>query len=191
VEFLGGVGGAHAFRLRRSRFERRCRDMTVADRVRVLVAPLLDDLGLEIYDIEYAGGVLRLSVDKPGGVDLDAIALATRVVSRELDHEDPIPGRYTLEVTSPGVERSLRTPDHFQRVVGQVVNVRTHPHAEGDRRARGELVAVDTGGITVRADDGSERIIRFDDIERARTVFEWGPGAGPAKPRPQRKAHSS
>jgi ribosome maturation factor RimP len=165
--------------------------MTVVDRVRSSVAPLLADLGLEIYDIEHAGGTLRISVDKPGGIDLDSIALATRVVSRQLDHDDPIPGRYTLEVTSPGIERSLRTPEHFERVVGEVVNVRTHPDAAGDRRARGELTAVAADGITVRLEDGTERTIRFEEIERARTVFEWGPGAGPAKPRPQRKAHSS
>ena len=165
--------------------------MTVVERVRSSVAPLLADLGLEIYDIEHAGGVLRISVDKPGGVDLDSIALATRVVSRQLDHDDPIPGRYTLEVTSPGIERPLRTPEHFERAVGQVVNLRTHPEAEGDRRARGELLAVAADGITVRLEDGTERTIRFEDIERARTVFEWGPGASPAPPRPKRKAHSS
>jgi ribosome maturation factor RimP len=165
--------------------------MTVVDRVRSSVAPLLTDLGLEIYDIEHAGGVLRISVDKPGGVDLDAIALATRVVSRQLDHDDPIPGRYTLEVTSPGIERPLRTREHFERAVGQLVNVRTHPDVEGDRRARGELLAVDAGSITMRIEDGTERTIRYEEIERARTVFEWGAGAGPAQPRPKRKAHSS
>jgi ribosome maturation factor RimP len=164
--------------------------MSVTERVRTLVTLLLDDLGLEVYDIEHAGGLLRISVEKEGGVDLDAIALATRLISRELDHSDPIPGRYTLEVTSPGVERPLRTPDHYRRVVGEIVNLRTRPDAEGDRRARGELLAVDDSGITVRS-DGAERTIRFDDIERARTVFEWGPGAGPAKASSQRKAHSS
>src|SRR4051812_48974496 len=165
--------------------------MTVADRIRASVTPLLDDLGLEIYDIEHAGGVLRISVDKPGGVDLDAIALATRVVSRQLDHDDPIPGRYTLEVTSPGIERPLRTPEHFGRAVGQIVNLRTHPEVEGDRRARGELLMTDATGITMRTEDGTERSIRYEHIERARTVFEWGPGAGPTPARPKRKAHSS
>src|SRR4051794_16854531 len=150
--------------------------MTVVERVRSSVAPLLADLGLEIYDIEHAGGVLRIVVDKPGGVDLDAIALATRVVSRQLDHADPIPGRYTLEVTSPGIERSLRTPEHFRRVLGQIVTIRTNPDAPGERRGRGQLAAVDDDGITLAVEDGSERSIRFDDIERARTVFEWGPG---------------
>ena len=165
--------------------------MTTTTRVRALVEPLLTDLGLEIYDVEAAGGVVRVMVDRPGGVDLDTIALATRLISRELDHADPIPGRYTLEVTSPGIERPLRTPEHFRRAVGEIVNVRTHPHAEGERRARGRLGAAGDDGITVTTDDGTERFIRFGDIERARIVFEWGPATGTSKPGSQRKAHSS
>jgi ribosome maturation factor RimP len=165
--------------------------MTTTTRVRALVEPLLSDLGLEIYDVETASGVVRIMVDRPGGVDLDTIALATRVISRELDHADPIPGRYTLEVTSPGIERPLRTPEHFRRAIGENINVRTHPHAEGERRARGQLQAVDDDGIIVRSEGGGERFIRFDGIERARIVFEWGPATGASKPGSQRKAHSS
>jgi ribosome maturation factor RimP len=162
--------------------------MTVVERVRAVVSPLLADLGLEVYDVEHAGGTLRITVDREGGVDLDTIALATRIVSRELDHTDPMPGRYTLEVTSPGLERNLRTPAHFERAVGTVVNVRTHPDVEGERRVRGELVAADDDGVTVRQDDGVERRLRYDEIERARTVFEWGPTPRPAKPGSQKKA---
>jgi ribosome maturation factor RimP len=162
--------------------------MTVVERVRAAVSPLLADLGLEVYDVEHTGGTLRITVDRESGVDLDTIALATRIVSRELDHADPIPGRYTLEVTSPGLERTLRTPAHFERAVGSVVNVRTLPEAEGERRARGELIASDEAGITVKQDDGVERRLRYDEIERARTVFEWGPTPRPAKPGSQKKA---
>ncbi|NBV82471.1 MAG: ribosome maturation factor RimP, partial [Actinobacteria bacterium] len=71
--------------------------------MRALAEPVVADLGLEIYDIEMVSGVLRLSIDTPpgqtGGVTLDNIALVSRLVSRELDHNDPMPGRYTLEVT--------------------------------------------------------------------------------------------
>jgi ribosome maturation factor RimP len=164
--------------------------MSVTERVRTLVSPLLADLGLEIYDLEHAGGVLRVTIDREGGVDLDTIALATRIVSRELDHSDPIPGRYTLEVTSPGLERTLRTPAHFAGAVGTVVNVRTVPEAEGERRAKGELVAADDDGITVRQENGVTRFVRYEDIERARTVFEWGPTPRPAKTGSQKKAVS-
>jgi ribosome maturation factor RimP len=162
--------------------------MTVVERVRAIVSPLLADLGLDVYDVEHTGGTLRVTVDRQGGVDLDTIALATRIVSRQLDHSDPIPGRYTLEVTSPGLERTLRTPAHFRGAIGTVINVRTLPDVEGERRARGELVATDDDGITVKQDDGVERRLRYDEIERARTVFEWGPTPRPAKPGTQKKA---
>ena len=104
-------------------------------RVRALVAPIAADLGLDIYDIEHRGGTLRVTLDTPAGsptgVSLDILALASRLVSKELDQHDPMPSRYTLEVTSPGVERSLRTPAHFQREVGKLVAIRL---ADVDRR---------------------------------------------------------
>ena len=158
--------------------------MSVADRVRDLVLPLLDDRQLDLYDVELQGPVLRVVVDnppgRPGGLDLDVLADATRAVSRALDDADPIPGRYTLEVTSPGLERTLRRPEHFERAVGETVKVRTVVGVDDERRVEGQLAAADETGITVRtgvADDGtaSERRLAYDDIERARTVFEWGP----------------
>lgn len=163
--------------------------MTVTERVRDLVDPLLADLGLEIYDIEQAGGTLRITVDRPGGIDLESLALATRVVSRQLDHDDPIPGRYTLEVSSPGLERVLRLPEHYRRAVGSDVAVRTHPRDEAPRRLTGLLSAVDDDGIVVtvsepgEAEPGDYRL-RYDDIDRCRTVFRWG--AAP-KPSPSRQ----
>ena len=165
--------------------------MSVVERVSQLVAPVLEDLGLEIYDLEYAGGTVRVTVDRAGGVDLDSIAVATRLISRELDHVDPIPGRYTLEVTSPGLERNLRTPQHFRTAVGTVVTVRTHSEVEGERRVRGVLADATDDGIAVQLDDGTDRRLAYTDIERARTVFEWGPAARPAKAPTQRKAHAS
>lgn len=149
---------------------------TAEERVKALVVPIIADLGLDLYDFEYAGGVVRVTLDKDGGVDLEAIALATRLISREMDHVDPISGRYTLEVSSPGLERNLRTPSHFQRIVGWTVNVRTHASVPGDRRAQGVLSAADDNGITVTFTKGKElleRQLAYGDIERARTVFEW------------------
>ncbi len=84
-----------------------------------LVAPIVADLKLDLYDLEFNGGILKSPStprpDSDGGVTLDQLALVTRLVRRDLDHHDPIPGHYTLEVTSPGLERTLRTATHFQR----------------------------------------------------------------------------
>ena len=152
---------------------------TVVNRVRALAAPIVADLGLEIYDLEMVSGVLRLSIDTPtggpAGVTLDNIALVSRLVSRELDHNDPMPGRYTLEVTSPGLERPLRTADHFRREVNKVVSVRLREAVDGRRRLQGTLLRADEHGCVVCLEDtGTEIAVTYDRIERAKTVFVWG-----------------
>jgi len=152
---------------------------TVVNRVQALAAPIVADLGLEIYDLEMVSGVLRLSIDTPtggpAGVTLDNIALVSRLVSRELDHNDPMPGRYTLEVTSPGLERPLRTADHFRREVNKVVSVRLSEAVDGRRRLQGTLLRADDHGCVVCLEDtGTEIAVTYDRIERAKTVFVWG-----------------
>ncbi|MEJ5256323.1 MAG: ribosome maturation factor RimP [Acidimicrobiales bacterium] len=158
--------------------------MTVNDRVRAVVEPVVAAHGLDLFDLEHTGGVLRVTVDRSGGVDLDTVAAITRDLSRALDDADPIPGRYTLEVTSPGLERPLRTPAHFRWAQGRRVSVKTVAGFEGPRRLTGELVEVTDAAVTVVLDDppGERWTVALGDIERARTVFEWGPAPRPASP---------
>jgi len=157
----------------------------VVDRVTSLVAPIVTDLGLDLYDIEYTGGIVRIVVDtQPGGqagVSLENIALITRLVSREFDHSDPIPGRYTLEVTSPGLERTLRLPRHFVREVGKTIAVRLSSALDGQRRIQGDLVSASEDTIVVRLADNAltEVTIPLSIVERAKTVFQWGPTPKP------------
>ena len=160
--------------------------MAVVDRVRGVVLPLLSERSLDLYDVEMAGPVLRVVVDAGGPLDLDVLSDVTRAVSRALDEADPISGRYTLEVTSPGLERTLRTPRHFAGAVGETVKVKVRPgeaEAAEDRRVAGVLTEADDDGIVVRTVDAAgapvDRRLAYDDIERARTTFEWGPGAKP------------
>ena len=148
--------------------------MDTAERIRGLVAPLVSDVGAELYDVEYSGDVLRVTIEQDGGVGIDVIGRLTRSISHLLDDEDPIAGHYTLEVSSPGLERALRRPEHYARSVGAVVAVKTRPGVEGDRRITGTLVDADDRGFTVEASEVLRRLA-FDDVERARTVFEWGP----------------
>ena len=150
--------------------------MAIVDRVRELVAPLAEAASVDLYDVEHHGGTVRVLVDAEGGIDLDAIARLSRSVSRVLDEHDPISGRYTLEVSSPGVERPLRTPDHFRRATGAGVRVKARPSFDGPRRLTGVLEAVADDGVDVRADDGLTWRIGYDEVASARTVFDWGPG---------------
>ena len=167
---------------------------TEIDRVHALVDPIASDLQLDVYDIERRGATIRITLDTPpgsdGGITLDTLSLATRLVSRELDHDDPIAGHYTLEVTSPGLERPLRTPAHFQREVGKDVTVRLRDAQADPRRVQGRLVAADDHGITLLVDDGSEISVPISGIDKARTVFEWGPKPKPGKGSGSKKSGS-
>jgi ribosome maturation factor RimP len=169
-------------------------DTPMVQRIRSIVEPIASDLGLDLYDIEQRGGTMRVTLDTPpggpAGIDLDQLALATRLVSRELDHQDPIPGHYTLEVTSPGVERSLRIPAHFQREIGKIINVRLANVDADQRRFEGQLIAADDSSATIRVGEGDgavEHVIEIDSIDRARTVFVWGPQPKPGAKKPGAK----
>ena len=142
-----------------------------------VLEPVLAAADLELVDVELRSGVLLVTVDRPGGVDLEALTDANRAVSTVLDEVDPIPGRYTLEVSSPGVERTLRTPAHFAKAVGETVTVKTRPQVPGDRRLRGRLVAADERGLDLEVEGapGSPVRLAYSDIDKARTVFVWGP----------------
>jgi ribosome maturation factor RimP len=143
------------------------------------VAPILADLSLELYDLEFAGGILRITVDTPAGgpagVDIDQISLITRLLGRELDHnENAVPGRFTLEVTSPGLERTLRTPYHFAREVGKEVSIRLSTDLNGRRRVAGLLVGATDSTASVRLSDSGETIeVPLSLVDKAKTVFVW------------------
>jgi ribosome maturation factor RimP len=149
----------------------------VADELFDVLEPVLSPLGLDLVDVELGAGLARVVVDRRDGpLDLDAVAEATRVVSAVLDDHDPFPnGRYTLEVSSPGLERTLRTPRHFVHAIGEVAAVRTVPGTEGERRVQGRIESADENGFVLAgeglAPDGLR--YRYEDIERARTVFNW------------------
>ncbi len=152
--------------------------LTVNDRVRQVIEPDLTAAGLEVVDVEHTGATLRVTVDRPGGIDLDTVSEASRRVSELLDRHDVVPGRYTLEVSSPGIERSLRTPEHFRRFVGTPVTIKTTATAPGERRVDGVLESADDDGIVVGG-----RSLAYTDIERARTRFEWpNTASGPRRP---------
>jgi ribosome maturation factor RimP len=161
--------------------------MGTSERIAELVEPILLDRGHELYDVELTGATVRVLVDREGGVALDDLEQLAREISGVLDEADPLPERFYLEVSSPGLERPLRQPKHFQTAVGTKVKVKTLPSVEGDRRVDGLLAAADDDSVTVETDAGPRRLA-YDDIERARTVFEWG---GNPKPGTASKSSST
>jgi ribosome maturation factor RimP len=142
----------------------------VVARVWEIAAPVVVAEGLELVDVEYRrenrGTVLRLFLDREGGIGIDELTRASRQLSDVLDVHDVVPGEYVLECSSPGINRRLRLPEHFRRFVGERVRVKTTERPDGRRQIVGRLEAVDEAGIEVVDAQGSFRI-RFDEIVRA------------------------
>jgi len=144
---------------------------------------VLSPLGLTLYDVEFERGTLSVVVNKEGGVDLESLTAANRAISEWLDQHDPIASRYTLDVSSPGLERKLRTPAHFASAIGETVTLREIRDGEATRRLEGTVLAANEDSVTLRDAQHGEVTVPLASIERARTVFEWG---APAKPTPSR-----
>ena len=155
-------------------------------RVRAIVEPIASDLDLDLYDIDRRGATVRITLDtfagSDGGITLDNLSLATRLISREIDHEDPISTRFTLEITSPGLERQLRTPAHFQREIGKDITVRFRDPNADPRRVDGQLISANETVAKLLLADGSETTFDLDGVDKARTVFEWGLAPKPNTP---------
>ncbi len=158
--------------------------------IRAELTPIVESLGLSVYDLTLTGGArstLAVVLDRPGGVDLDALETATRTISAALDALDPVKGNSLLEVSSPGLERSLRSPEHFANAIGEIVTCKARDDEGRIERLRGALVAADAEHITIRTEAG-DRVLALDAVESAKTVFEWGPAPKPGRgSRPGRK----
>ncbi len=175
-----------------------------ADRLWKVIEPYLAAEHVELDDIEVLGtagaSILRVTVDvaPTDGSDavdgdetvgVDRIARISRGISRLLDEHDPIDGSYTLEVSSPGLERKLRRPRHYEKAIGREVRVKSRAPYNGNRVHRGVLTAADEDGFTVvvpitegggdgtagvdGGDEGDERTFSYEDVASARTVFVW------------------
>ncbi|MFQ6007300.1 MAG: ribosome maturation factor RimP [Woeseia sp.] len=127
-----------------------------------LLVPAVESLGYELSDLEVKlggkSGVVRLFIDKPGGVGLEDCERVSRQISALLDVEDPVPGRYVLEVSSPGLDRRLTKVEHFQRFMGEDVLVKMRFPVAGRRNFRGALRAADEESIEVEVDGESHRL---------------------------------
>jgi ribosome maturation factor RimP len=144
--------------------------------VEALVRPVVESAGLELFDITYDRGgghrILRVTVDRDGGLDLDTIAATSEKIARRLDLEDFGEGRYELEVSSPGIEHPLHTPAHFERAVGSRVKVKTASAIDDARVHVGTLERADDDAIVIVV-DGTARRIPMIAITSARTVADW------------------
>jgi ribosome maturation factor RimP len=152
-------------------------DATIT-RVWELAAPLAQAEGMEIVDIEFrhegsrGGRVLRLLMDKEGGPNVDDLSRVSRQLSEVLDAQDTIDGAYTLEVSSPGINRPLRKPEHFARFVGKRIRIRTRDLIDGRRSFLGILNEV-AGNSVCLVQEGKQYWIPFSMIEKSNYEHDW------------------
>ena len=165
-----------------------------ASEIAVLLGPTVQALGLDLLGAEYlpapGGATLRLYIDVPLAeqperiVNIDDCERVSREVSAQLDVEDPISGNYTLEVSSPGVDRPLFTLGQFARHQGETVKVGLKLPQDNRRRLQGVILRVDEAANEVTFElDGAEMVVAFDNIDKARIVPDWvALGLAPSKP---------
>jgi ribosome maturation factor RimP len=151
----------------------------VGAKVAELLEPHIERQGYELVSVEYRKGtrssLLRLLVDKPGGgIGLDDLEKLSPTLGDLLDVYDPIDGRYTLEVSSPGLNRPLRKLEHFEAVRGQRVKVKTHHAHDGQKSFLGKLIEVNSSGIEMDDESSRRRVtIGFDDMQGANYEYDF------------------
>ena len=149
----------------------------IIERVREIAQPILDSLGLELVEVVYSSGgrkgLLRVFIDKSGGVTLEDCEKASQYLGHALDVEDTIPISYTLEVSSPGLDRPLKRREDFLRSVGKLVRVRTHEPIDRDRHFIGRLTATGESSIEMILESGKVLVIPFEEIAAARLEVEF------------------
>jgi ribosome maturation factor RimP len=149
---------------------------SVRDTVREAILPTVTELGYRIWDITYAKvGAdyhLEITIDNDAGIQIEDCERVHRAIDPILDEADPIEGFYYLEVSSPGIERELRTEEHVQAFIGARVEAKLFSPKDGKRAIRGTLAALKEGGAVAITEDGGEEILlQSNEISRLATLF--------------------
>jgi len=142
-----------------------------------LIEPVVNGLGYELLLVEYSPsrgtGTLRLYIDAPAGIGIEDCERVSREVAALLDVEDPIPSAYRLEVSSPGLDRPLVKPEHFERFDGERARIEMIAPIEGQRRFRGVLRGTDGHSVTLETEDARRVSLPLANIEKARLIPDY------------------
>ncbi|MBQ4561588.1 MAG: ribosome maturation factor RimP [Clostridia bacterium] len=148
----------------------------IADAVTELLTPVINDLGYDVWDIEYvreaAEWFLRITIDSPKGIDIDDCEKVHRAIDPVLDDADPIEDAYRLEVSSPGLEREIRTDIHFEACIGEKIVCKLFTKLEGKKEYTGILKAYENKQIVLETEEGQVTIDRKL-ASKVRTVFDF------------------
>lgn len=129
-------------------------------KVLTILEPILEEKALELADLEFIkegpNWYLRVYIDKDGGVTIEDCENVSRILEKKLDEADPIEQAYILEVSSPGIDRPLKKPEHFKKYIGEIIDIKLYKPLEGKKEYQGELKQFDDGVITIIQEDGKE-----------------------------------
>lgn len=145
---------------------------TEKNRLIALLEAPIQALGYELVDLDWRSGrrgLMRIFIDRADGVTLEDCETVSRQIGALLDVEDPVPGSYVLEVSSPGLDRRLRKAEHFERVMGQEIKIQLQRAQDGRRRFRGRLRGLEDGIVSIDV-DGTEWRLPLADIDIATLV---------------------
>lgn len=136
--------------------------INVVQKVKELVKPIVSELGISLWDVEFvkdgSAWILRLLIDKEDGVSIDDCEKVSRAVDKPLDEKDFIAGSYYLEVSSPGIERTLKEKEHFEKYIGSEINVKLYSPLNGSKLFTGKLLSFEDGKVTIQ-DNNSDLLI--------------------------------
>ena len=149
----------------------------IAAAVRELIAPTVESLGYMIWDVEYvkegADMILRITIDKADGIDIEDCEKVSRAIDPIIDGADPIEVSYRMEVSSPGIERVLTRPEHFEACIGEKVEVKLYAPLDGKKQLTGKLAAADDRTVTIEAEEAGELVLEKSAVAKISTVFDW------------------
>lgn len=150
---------------------------SISEIVWSMALPIVEKAGCELVDVEYVkeGGnwILRVIIDKDGGVSHEDCERVSEPLNDLLDEKDPIPHQFYLEVSSPGLERRLKRPRDYERAIGELVEIRLFSPEDGRKNYKGRLESFDGKEVSIRLDTGEIKTFMLDRIAKAKTVFEF------------------
>ena len=148
----------------------------IAGTVRDLVSPVADSFGFMLWDVEYvkegADMILRITIDKPEGIDIEDCEKMARAIDPIIDEADPIEVSYKMEVSSPGIERVLSRHEHFEACMGEKVEVKLYAPVDGKKQIVGILSGADEKTVSVNVDE-AEIVLEKSSVAKVSTVFDW------------------
>ena len=142
-----------------------------------LVTPITESMGISVYDVEYvkegSDHYLRIYIDKPGGVNINDCEAVSRAFSEKLDEADPIPDAYIMEVSSPGLGRTLKKDRHFEKSIGEDVDIKLFEAVEGSKEHSGVLKSFDKETVTITTEDGTDKSFSRKGIASTRLKIDF------------------